>query len=305
MPRSAFMCFVFCWLFGTTVNAQITSTAWFSSGTHDTITMGVISPDSILYAPNATVETFFKCGSLTGAHCIFLYQYSFAPDFLYCFVQNGNTVRATDIASFNMVQPIDTQWHHIALCRHASDSVYLFIDGIKVDSSAAAPLPTSYSEKAFVIGNNVGSTQKFEGNITQFRMSPSVLYTTNFVDTCAYSNTYFYAPLNNLDDSHVIINGVSYHIYTDLSAMNPCSSITSVSTIERKENIEVFPNPSHGQITIRSPKTISEIEIRNVLGQVVYTQKISSNEASINTGELPRGIYFLKVDGSIHKVVLQ
>ncbi|PCI19421.1 hypothetical protein COB64_03760 [Candidatus Wolfebacteria bacterium] len=62
-------------------------------------------------------------------------------------------------------------------------------------------------------------------------------------------------------------------------------------------NINIFPNPTTGLITITNlPQEITKIAVYNVLGELVLNQElIESNKALIHLDDLPNGVYFLQV----------
>jgi len=64
---------------------------------------------------------------------------------------------------------------------------------------------------------------------------------------------------------------------------------------------KMFPNPANSHITISLPNTIQKatITISNMLGQKVYSEKISDNYNNIyiiNTHSFKTGIYFVTVN---------
>ena len=68
------------------------------------------------------------------------------------------------------------------------------------------------------------------------------------------------------------------------------SSLNSVSI----SNVEVFPNPSSGIITVSCDENLKNIEIYNVLGSLIQSEKIHfQNEITINLSHLSSGIYHL------------
>ena len=68
------------------------------------------------------------------------------------------------------------------------------------------------------------------------------------------------------------------------------SSLNSVSNY----NVEVFPNPSSGIITVSVDENLKNIEIYNVLGSLIQSEKIHfQNEISVNLSHLSSGIYHL------------
>lgn len=85
----------------------------------------------------------------------------------------------------------------------------------------------------------------------------------------------------------------------DLSALNFDAS-----------QFRAYPNPVVDIIKVDYDKTLSGVEVFNVMGQKVFTQQLSSNQADINLSTLTPGTYLMKVsaiDGSAKaiKVVKQ
>jgi ligand-binding sensor domain-containing protein len=62
-------------------------------------------------------------------------------------------------------------------------------------------------------------------------------------------------------------------------------------------NVKVFPNPVYDYLTVEllSNTTISLVEIINMQGSLVKSQKISKNKNTIDVSDLSGGIYFVKV----------
>jgi len=58
------------------------------------------------------------------------------------------------------------------------------------------------------------------------------------------------------------------------------------------DNISVYPNPFSNYIDVSGKELISSIRITNLLGQVVLEQDFDS-KSSINTSQLPNGIYLV------------
>ena len=68
------------------------------------------------------------------------------------------------------------------------------------------------------------------------------------------------------------------------------SSLNSVSIA----NVQVFPNPSSGIITVSSDENLKNIEVYNVLGSLIHSEKTYSlNEIELNLSHLISGIYHL------------
>ncbi len=69
--------------------------------------------------------------------------------------------------------------------------------------------------------------------------------------------------------------------------------VTGISEVEN--NIAIFPNPANDILNITSSEIISEIEIVNTLGQVVYRMEVNSDNAVCDVNGLASGVYVVKI----------
>ena len=67
---------------------------------------------------------------------------------------------------------------------------------------------------------------------------------------------------------------------------------------EHQATFSLYPNPAQGRVTVEGTGTMT---ITNVLGQTVLTRQIEGTE----TIELPRGLYFVKLNGQTRKIVVE
>lgn len=61
-----------------------------------------------------------------------------------------------------------------------------------------------------------------------------------------------------------------------------------------QNNLAVFPNPSKASLTVRG-ENLKQIEIRNMLGQLVFIHQAEGLETTLNISKLPSGLYFVAV----------
>ena len=57
----------------------------------------------------------------------------------------------------------------------------------------------------------------------------------------------------------------------------------------------IYPNPVNNKLTIESQEALGTVEIYNLMGGLVYSQKDCSNKVEINTSDLQSGIYFIRL----------
>ena len=80
---------------------------------------------------------------------------------------------------------------------------------------------------------------------------------------------------------------------------------------EDKTKLNIFPNPSTGQLTIQTQSIFSDsyICVRDVLGRIVHQEKLQFPNQNINISSQPKGLYFVELyfngEKSVQKVILQ
>jgi hypothetical protein len=95
-----------------------------------------------------------------------------------------------------------------------------------------------------------------------------------------------------------------------LNGQNVGSEITSYCRTPTnelsKEAVNVFPNPTTGLITVQHEGiSIAKILIFNAIGQIVKTVEPTANETQLDLSEWAKGVYFVKVNDKMFKVVKQ
>ena len=74
---------------------------------------------------------------------------------------------------------------------------------------------------------------------------------------------------------------------------------TDVNTLANKNIFEVYPNPNNGMFNLNMVNTTdNNVQIRNILGDIVYTNIINSNSTSIDLSSLDKGVYFIRVNNN-------
>ena len=60
-------------------------------------------------------------------------------------------------------------------------------------------------------------------------------------------------------------------------------------------SVQVFPNPTAGEITIKTPSTCRELQIFDVLGRKLMDKAAQGYIQQLSIAHFPRGVYFLKL----------
>lgn len=74
-----------------------------------------------------------------------------------------------------------------------------------------------------------------------------------------------------------------------------CQNTTGITDIKQNE-IVVYPNPTNGELTIKTENSITKIDVYNSLGALVLSKgNISVKTTNLSLNKLPKGIYTVKV----------
>lgn len=84
----------------------------------------------------------------------------------------------------------------------------------------------------------------------------------------------------------------------------------SIGEPGQRISANVFPNPGSGIINIQLLQAVDQIEVFTLTGQLVYTQQMLSDQATIDLSHLTKGVYILKATRqtsgtySINRIIL-
>ena len=72
--------------------------------------------------------------------------------------------------------------------------------------------------------------------------------------------------------------------------------VNNITTPDIK--IHLFPNPATNELSITATADINSIIISNLTGQTIFHNTYKTEDVQINVADLPKGVYFVKVNGS-------
>ena len=68
-----------------------------------------------------------------------------------------------------------------------------------------------------------------------------------------------------------------------------------INDVAKDDELTMYPNPATNELTIESKMQNAEIEIRDVLGQMVYSTKAIASSSTIDISMLSKGVYFISL----------
>ena len=73
--------------------------------------------------------------------------------------------------------------------------------------------------------------------------------------------------------------------------------------MNQNSKLDIYPNPTNGNISITNSNSInSTIEIINRMGEIEKKYKPPFDQ--LNISELENGVYFLKINNAMYKIIL-
>ena len=105
-----------------------------------------------------------------------------------------------------------------------------------------------------------------------------------------------WAFLNWTENGTVVSEEKTYTFIATASRDLVANLIYTVGVGEQTgNNITLYPNPVNDKLTIEAEAALGTVEIYNLMGALVYSQKGCTNKVEINTSDLQSGIYFIRM----------
>ena len=133
----------------------------------------------------------------------------------------------------------------------------------------------------------------------------------NFIADSAYSFLAignFYSPYNTTTVCFDTLNvALSYVFLDNICLSNTEDNCSEGSNLPCKYEFSVTPNPSSGFISINKiceNAKGGDLFIYNSIGQLVIQKFIEADTLNLNLSSLAKGVYFLKINSTVIKIIL-
>ncbi len=102
-------------------------------------------------------------------------------------------------------------------------------------------------------------------------------------------------------DDPTACNGIDTATFTTSFTVDSADNGMHVNQVEQAK-WRVYPNPSSDQLTIVDAPFLSDIQLIDLNGKVIWQRKSDGNPININVQNLPSGIYILNVSGVTKRI---
>ena len=253
---------------GAMPGSNITTSASFDGSTQY---LSLTSSSAFIQTGDFTVEAWYYPTNVTGSHSLFTLGPD--PDNRYVFFLDGTSVASNlyggGVTTYTSTVPINT-WTHIAVVRSGT-TVSVYING-----TASATTDTqsgTLGNGALTIGADANNGALFVGNISNFRMTNTAVYTGNFV---APTTT-----LRAVTGTQVLLP-LTATVFTDMSSnMLTVTNTGTVVTTAAAPTLAAATTDFTGTYTITTANTGASIAYNSANGGVFRKSTSSGTDSMI------------------------
>ena len=132
-----------------------------------------------------------------------------------------------------------------------------------------------------------GSVTVVTGNDQTFTFSPNEKYLVKqvLVNDVSVGNASSYT-------FEKVTENATIHVEFELE-----EDTIAIAQHYHNNTVLVYPNPTQDNLKVRLSASFEQVEIINLLGQVIYTDKVNSEEFEVNVSHYHSGIYFIRLRG--------
>lgn len=202
-------------------------------------------------------------------------------------------------------------WHHVAVTYDLNAEITsVFTDGLEM---ITGDYNRNFYNRSFSksIGGSYNSEEGFQGNIKEVRiwnyaLTQEELFNSQCETVSRDADGLIgYWQLNS--KSGILINDLTgSHAYGPIFRQtwendsicidyNVVSTDDPLSINSLNNEVKLFPNPTDNIFNLTSDQTITNVQVNNMIGQVIFNQEFNDFHAQINMSHAPDGIYFVEV----------
>ena len=140
------------------------------------------------------------------------------------------------------------------------------------------------------------STLMFDDGTNGDVIAGDNIYTAYLPSQTQSLDVKFYIRAYNTDAIMLDPQRAEYEFYI----YSPVTGIDNL--VASTPELNIYPNPTNGDITINSEEVLGDIQLFNIYGSLVLSKEIATNSYKLDLSSLAEGIYILKANGSSYKI---
>lgn len=95
------------------------------------------------------------------------------------------------------------------------------------------------------------------------------------------------------------------NVGTTIGFLSYPNALNNESFVLATNDIKLYPNPANNQVTVESNSIINTLEIFDLTGKKMYSKHINSLNTTIDVSLFSKGMYLVKVDNKVSKLILK
>lgn len=162
--------------------------------------------------------------------------------------------------------------------------------------------------------SNSSSITVAAGSTPTISISGSLLVCNGIPTTLSASGGAFYLWSTGATTQTITVSAVGF-VSVTVTDVSTCTNSTSImitadncTGIEERnldESLSIYPNPNAGQFTIEINDQLrsgNEIKVYDILGKLIFDEKVNDQKNYIDLSDQPKGVYFVKIYNSDFQV---
>lgn len=176
---------------------------------------------------------------------------------------------------------------------------------------------TADSMTVIIVNRDMSAARKVTVNLNEFSINNGS-YSTLQLSSLPATETFKSHTNNALKANSVTVNSNSFSITVpalSTTAVILKSGTTGISEHKNPDEIKIFPNPANNQLLIKMNRSLGnyasicdgDIILLNSYGQTVAIENLKPgiNDYTINTSNLPAGLYLIKFGNEVQRFIIQ
>jgi len=152
---------------------------------------------------------------------------------------------------------------------------------------------------------NWNTSNEINSNLFDVQHSTDGSHWNNIGNVAAAGNSVVDKSYSFLHTSPEVGNNFYRLNQIDIDGKSTYSNVVSILSTIPNTTVKILSNPIQNGLLQVQVGQVQSIVLQNAVGQIMVQKTLAQGLNNINVGNLPKGIYFVKVGNTVKKIVLQ